>query len=414
MKPKRESIFSKPAVKTISSSLLAILLGLLVGFIIMLIAKPANAVYGLTTMFIGPFNTAAGPERAVGQLLYKATPYIFTGLAVGFAFKTGMFNIGASGQYMMGIFVAMIVAFLGGTLGVMQWPLAVLAGAVAGAIWGSIPGILKALLNVHEVITCIMLNHVAVYLINGILTNYLFSQIVDQSTNRSKPIPANARNPLVGLDKIFPHTGLDVGIIIAIVVVIITYFVLKRTVLGKELIAVGSNRHASRYAGINEKKSIVLSMAISGLFAGLGGALFILAPSRGNLGNNYAVVNEILPQGFDGIPIALLANSNPIGIFISALFIQYIQIGGDYMQNLGFKPEIVNVIVGVILYFSAFALIIGRSITKIFKRKKKDPKAPRKTKKRKKNKKETLEEVVEPEPIELDRVETLELGGEMK
>lgn len=401
MKTKIQSFFQKPAIKSLSSSLIAIFLGLLIGFIIMLIANSQNAVAGLGKMFKGAFNNPAGPVRGIGQLLYRSTPLIFTGLAIGFAFKTGLFNIGASGQYTMGIFGALLVAFLGGFLGILQWPLAILVGALFGAIWGSIPGILKAFLNVHEVITSIMLNHIGVLFVNGILSTYYKGIIIDNATNRSHPIPKNARNPFVGLDKVFPNSGADIGIILAIISVIIVYFILKKTVFGKELIAVGSNRHAAKYAGINEKKSIILSMAISGFLAGLGGALFILAPSARNLGNNYTLVNTILSQGFDGIPIALLANSHPIGILIAALFVQYISLGGQYMQSLGFKAEIVNVIIGVILYFSAFSLILGRSVTRLFKRKKKV------------NKDKPQEEVIK-ESDDTDSVETLELGGEVK
>lgn len=366
----------KPAVRSFSSSVLAILLGVFIGFIIMLISNPANSVAGLGKMFMGSFSHPRGGIVGIGQLLYRATPVIFTGLAVGFAFKTGLFNIGASGQYMMGIFAALIVGIMGTPLGVMHWPVTILAGALAGAIWGSIPGILKALLNVHEVITSIMLNYIAVHFINGLLRNVLSRQLINPATNRSYPIPESARNPFLGLDKIFPNSGVDIGIIIAVLACIIIYVVLKKTVFGKELIAVGSNRHAAKYAGVNEKKSIILSMAISGLLAGLGGALFILAPSVRNLGNTYSVENTILPAGFDGITIALLANSNPIGIFVSALFIQYIKLGGQYMQGLNFKPEIIEVIVGVILYFSAFSLIIGKYFIKVLKRFRKNQDEP--------------------------------------
>lgn len=372
MKNERTKVkfFKKPAIKSISSSLLAILLGVIVGFIIMIISNPGSSLAGLGKMFMGSFSHPQGGMQGIGQLLYRATPLIFTGLAVGFSFKTGLFNIGASGQYMVGIFAALIVAITGDSLGVMRWPLALLAGALAGAIWGSIPGLFKAFLNVNEVITSIMFNHIAVHFINGMLRNVLSSQLVNPATNRSLPIPQGARTPYVGLDKIFPNTGLDFGIILAVISCIVIYIILTKTVFGKELIAVGSNRHAAKYAGVNEKKSIILAMTISGMLAGIGGALFILAPSVRGLGNNYSVENVILPAGFDGITIALLANSNPLGIFVSAIFIQYIKLGGQYMQSLGFKPEIVEVIVGIILYFSAFSLIVGKYFAKIFKRKK--------------------------------------------
>lgn len=355
--------------KNITASLLAILLGILLGIIIILITNIGNSGLGISRLLLGAFNNPRGAWIGIGQLLYRVTPLVFTGLAVAFAFKTGVFNIGASGQYTMGLFVAAIVGILGDNLGFMQWPIALLAGGLAGALWGALSGVFKALFNVNIVISGIMLNYIGMFLVNGMLGGFLRPYMVDGAQNRTITVDQAARTPYAFLDKIFPNSGLDFGIILAIGFVVLIWFVLNKTVFGRELKSVGMNRDAAKYAGVNEKRAIILSMAIAGFLAGIGGALFILAPSIRNLGNQYSLENVILGAGFDGIPIALLGNSHPVGVFFAALFVQYIKLSGDPMQSLGYASEIVNLIIAVILYFSAFALIISQYVTKLRKKK---------------------------------------------
>jgi ABC-type uncharacterized transport system permease subunit len=367
-------ISAKPGAKSFGASLLAILIGLFVGFVVMVITDPLRSPRGLITMLGGFFGHPRGFFIGFGELLARSTPLIFTGLAIAFAFKTGRFNIGASGQYTMGLFAALVVGVTGDALGIFQWPVAVLAGALAGALWGAIPGLFNSLLNVHEVITGIMFNYIGLYLVNGIITGVGKTVLLNGTTFRTTAIDQNARTPYFFMDKIFKNSGLDFSIFIAIFACVFIYFVLKKTIFGRELKSVGNNPFAAKYAGINEKKSIILSLAISGLLAGLGGALFILSPSTRNLGNTYSPENTVLKAGFDGIPIALLANLNPLGVLASTLFLQYIDMGGSYLQTVGYKPEIVDIIVGVILYFSAFALIVGRFFTQFLKNRKKTEK----------------------------------------
>lgn len=355
--------------KNITASLLAILLGILLGIIIILITNIGNSGVGISRLLLGAFNNPRGAWIGIGQLLYRVTPLVFTGLAVAFAFKTGVFNIGASGQYTMGLFVAAIVGILGDNLGFMQWPIALLAGGLAGALWGALSGVFKALFNVNIVISGIMLNYIGMFLVNGMLGGFLRPYMVDGAQNRTITVDQAARTPYALLDKIFPNSGLDFGIILAIGFVVLIWFVLNKTVFGRELKSVGMNRDAAKYAGVNEKRAIILSMAIAGFLAGIGGALFILAPSIRNLGNQYSLENVILGAGFDGIPIALLGNSHPVGVFFAALFVQYIKLSGDPLQSLGYASEIVNLIIAVILYFSAFALIISQYVTKLRKKK---------------------------------------------
>ncbi|MFA5471444.1 MAG: ABC transporter permease [Acholeplasmataceae bacterium] len=350
--------------KAFLGSMLAISMGLFLGIVLMIFVNPSNSLQGIGRLLMGMFNNPRGGWIGLGQLLYRATPLFFTGLAVAFAFKTGLFNIGASGQYTMGIFIAALIGILGDSLGSFQWILAVLGGMLGGFVWGFIPGFFKAKFNVHEVITSIMFNYIGVFLVNGILTsNYLRNEMVD--LQRTAKIDQAARTPYGFFDTMFPNTGLDISIFIAIGTAIILYIVLNKTVFGRELKSVGLNRDASKYAGINEKRSIMLSMAISGMIAGLGGALFILAPSARNFGNTYSIESVIVAEGFDGIPIALLAASNPIGVIFSTLFIGYISLSGIPMQSVGYVSEIVNMIISIILYFSAFALIMTQNIGKI-------------------------------------------------
>lgn len=362
----------------VAGALLAITIGLLVGILLMIIINPNNSIFGIARLLKGMFNHPRGGWIGLGQMLYRATPIIFTGLAVAFAFKTGLFNIGASGQFTVGIFAALLVGVLGDKLGSFQWIVAVLAGMTAGFLWGAIPGLFKAKYNVHEVITSIMFNYIAMYVVNGLLnSNFLKTKVVDGSTNRTVKIDQAARTSYGFFDKIFPNSGLDISILIAIGTAIVIYFVLNKTVFGRELKSVGLNRDAAKYAGVNEQRSIILSMAISGMLAGMGGALFILAPSVYNLGTAYAIENVIISTGFDGIPVALLASSNPIGVVFSTIFVSYIKLAGNAMQGVGFVAEIVEIIIATIIYFSAFALIMTQNLGKIkefFKKFKKDKK----------------------------------------
>lgn len=352
-----------------TGSLLAILFGILIGIVLILILNPSNASLGIGRLLKGSFNHPRGAMIGFGQLLYNSTPIILTGLAVAFAFKTGLFNIGASGQYTLGLFVASLIGILGDKLGSFQWIVALLAGGFAGAIWGAIPGIFKAFFNVHEVITSIMFNYVGIYFVVGMYkSEFLSTRVINGTTNRTVVVDQAARTPYGPFDTWFKNSGLDMGIIIAVFVAIALYLILSKTVFGRELKTVGLNKDAAKYSGVNEKKNIILSMAISGFVAGLGGALWILAPSARNLGNAFPLEEVIAGAGFDGIPVALLANNNPIAVIFTTIFVEYIKLGGGAMQSVGFVSEIVDIIVAIILYFSAFTLFMTQYFSKIMKK----------------------------------------------
>lgn len=350
------------------SSVFAILIGLLFGFIILLISNPSQAVEGLGIILKGGFSADG---KGMGQVLYFATPLILTGLSVGFAFKTGLFNIGAAGQFIMGAFAAIYVGvkwtFLPAPI---HWIVALLAAAIIGGLWALIPGLMKAYLNVHEVISTIMMNYIGMYMANYLVKLTVYDSLRAQSLN----VADTSVLPKMGLDSIFYNSlggGKDLstvncGIYIAIIIAIITYVLLNKTTFGYELKACGYNADASKYAGINEKRNIVLSMVIAGALSGLGGGLLYLS---GSGGRHIKVVDILASEGFNGIPVALLGLSNPIGIIFSAIFISYITEGGNYLQSLNYAPEIIQIIIACIIYFSAFSLILRKIIPAIIRRK---------------------------------------------
>jgi simple sugar transport system permease protein len=352
------------------SSLIAIACGLLVGLIIMFIINPNQAFAGIGKVLAGGFS---GGTSGIANTLYYATPLICTGLSVGFAFKTGLFNIGAAGQYTMGMYFAMYVAFMWQSFipSSLLWVVCILAGLLGGALWGIIPGLFKALLNVNEVITSIMFNYIGMYLVDMLIKDNgtMFTSV----QQRTRLLPVSSNIPKMGLDKIFPDSNINGGIIIVIIVAILMWVVLSKTTFGYELKACGFNKNASKYAGMNAKRNIILSMTIAGALAGLGGTLMILAGAS----NIYEPINTLAVNGFNGIPVALLGMSNPIAIIFAGLFISHLQRGGYYIQLLNFSPEIIDIIIAIIIYFSAFALIVKNVLVKmiakgIAKRKNKD------------------------------------------
>ncbi|HHV12675.1 MAG TPA: ABC transporter permease [Clostridiales bacterium] len=350
-------ITKSKAVSTFTAALLAIALGLIFGFIVMIVAKPENSWYGFTTMLFGGL-------RRLGDVFYYATPILMTGLSVGFAFKMGLFNIGASGQYTMGMFFALYVGFMWKLPPGIHWIACVLAGMVGGMIWGFIPGICKALANVNEVITSIMFNYIGMYLVDMWIQGN--AVIYDSGKTRTSYLPVSAQIPSLGVT----GSNVNVAIIIAIALAVILYIVLNKTTFGYELRATGYNRYASKYAGMNDKRNTMLTMLIAGGFSGLGGAFAILAPST-IIGSSmtYEPINVIAANGFNGIAVALLGSSNPIGIIFSALFISHIQRGGTVVSSLyGYKPEIIDVVIAIIIYFSAFAMLMNSNVARMIKK----------------------------------------------
>jgi simple sugar transport system permease protein len=325
----------------------------------MLFANPQNAFAGFTNVIFGGF-------RRLGDVFYFATPILMTGLAVGFAFKMGLFNIGASGQFTTGMFFALYVGMMWDLPDNIHWVVCVIAGMVGGMLWGLIPGLFKALLNVNEVITSIMFNYIGMYLVDMLIQGN--SKMYIPSMTRTTYLPKSAQIPSLGIQ----GSNVNVAIFIAIAVAIILFIVLNKTTFGYELKATGFNKFASEYAGMNGKRNIIVTMMIAGGLAGLGGAFAILAPSAiAGSSMTYEPVNVISAAGFNGIAVALLGNSSPIGIIFSSLFVSHIQRGGTLASLNGYKPEIIDVVIAVIIYFSAFSLVMRSAFANLFKKRSK-------------------------------------------
>ncbi|NLI54512.1 MAG: ABC transporter permease [Clostridiales bacterium] len=345
---KRRSIHI-PGGTSILASLISIGIGLVFGLILLVILN-TKAAGGA---FVSLVTTGFRSSDKFAKVLYQAAPLIMTGLSVGFAFKTGLFNIGATGQYTVGAAFALI----GAIQFQLPWYVCVLLSLIGGAFWGVFPGLFKALFNVNEVITSIMFNWIAMFAVNLTINNlpmmlakYWGGAQMDRTANLAQANPS-ALIPRLGLDTLMHSNYMNISIFIAVIFALIAWVILSKTTFGYELKACGYNRNASLYAGINAKRNIVFSMVIAGAFAGVGGGLYFLAGT-----GQYTLLKQLLAAGFNGIPVALLATSNPIGTIFSAFFVSYIQVGGDAMQP-DFVKEIIDIIISVIIYLAAFALL---------------------------------------------------------
>ncbi|MCL1982276.1 MAG: ABC transporter permease [Clostridiales bacterium] len=358
---KRRGFWGLLDMSSAFSSFAAIAVGLVVGFFVLLLSNPANAGIGFVTLLSSGF----GDLKSAGQVLYFATPIIMTGLSVAFSARTGLFNIGASGQFIIGAYCSILIGVKCSSLpGWLLCPLAVIAAGLAGALWGAVPGLLKAWRNVNEVIACIMMNYIGMYLVNYLIVKTVY----DQRRNITMAVASHANIPTFGLDKIFrlgnSPSSAGGGIFIALLAAVVIYLILEKTTLGYEIKACGFNKNAAEYAGINSSRGIITAMAVSGALAGLGGALLFLSGA----GKGIDVVDTLAQEGFNGIPVALLALNNPIGVIFSGLFIAYLTVGGFNMQLYNYAPQAVDMIVAIIIYFSAASLLIKGLFQKLGKR----------------------------------------------
>ena len=369
---KKESFFDKAGTRSVLASLVAILVGMLAGGVIILIVGLTNPTLGIKGAWEGIRLVVAGlfatgrdasgslifgfNSASFGNMLFRAVPLIMTGLSVALGNKAGLFNIGAPGQYLAGTAASLFVALSVPTNVVpawLVWIVALLAGMLAGACWGAIPGILKAYLNINEVLACIMTNWIAanavtwvfdVSSLKNVLEGTKSGYIYKTSTILNDVVADGVRSTVgvnipegaqlvatrggvatgkMGLDTIFSGSQVNGGILVAILIAIVIYVILSRTTLGYQLKACGANRYAARYAGIQDKRNIVLTMAMAGALAAAGGALYYLSGNTEFFWNTY----QSLPaEGFNGIPVALLAINNPLGVVFSAVFMSMLQI----------------------------------------------------------------------------------------
>ena len=355
---------------SIGASFISIIIGLLFGFLFLILLSLINSggegfssiisnawKYGFKQILMGGFYL---PPISLGQEIAAAAPLIMTGLSVGFAFKTGLFNIGAAGQYTLGAFGALYCAIVLG----LPWWACLIGATLFGALWGAIPGIFKAYLNIHEVISSIMFNWIGLYAVNTIMYGGGAGVMYDSSKTKVWDLrslfPASVI-PDLGIAALFKNRSTTIAIFLAIIVAIIIYIIIDKTTFGYELKACGYNKNAARYAGINEKKNIILSMIIAGALAGFGAGLYYLS----GIAEWKPLESTALPAiGFNGIAVALLASSNPIGTIFSALFISHITTGGSLMNSQYFPPEIADIISGIIIYLCAFSPLFKQMLMK--------------------------------------------------
>lgn len=377
MREKLSNLYAKDGTKAVLSSLISIVIGLVVGSIIILLVGMGNPSLGLSSawdgirlVFGGLFSTgrsAAGTltfgfnPTNIGNMLFRATPLILTGLSVAVAFKTGLFNIAAPGQYLMSTAATLYVALTipsESVPTVLIWILAFLSGMLAGALWGAIPGLVKAYLNINEVLACIMTNWIAANLVTWFFDGSALCNTAE--FGKTGYVYKTSYNGVetfkMGLDKLFPGSQVNGGIVIAIVMAVLVYILMSKTTLGYELKACGANRHAARYAGIADRRNIVLSMAIAGSLAGAAAALYYLS---GNTEFFWSTYQSLPATGFNGIPVALLAVNNPIAVIFTGCFMSILDISGLQLTNLtAYNEYITDVIIATIVYLSAFSLVI--------------------------------------------------------
>ena len=363
---------SSEGLKSLSASLLCIFGGIFVGFVVLVLLSVFNprigfaeAVRGILIVLGGPFSGGGNSLFQFGNMLFNATPLILTGLSACIAFKTGLFNIGAPGQYLMGAMVTLIVSLSIPSAAVPSpviWLLALICGTLAGALWGAIPGFFKAYLNVNEVIVCIMTNWIAANVVSWVFNGSKFINVAESKVNFiMKTEVNNIATATFGLDKIFSGGSVvsyaDASIFLAICVAIALYIVMNKTTFGYELKACGYNRDGAKYAGMNEKRNLLLAMAIAGGLAALGASIWCL---NGHQDFKWETYQTLPADGFNGIPAALLAGNNPIGIIFTAIFLKYINVGGSNLAaNTAFNEYVSQLMVAMIVYFSGFARYIS-------------------------------------------------------
>ena len=350
-------------------SMFAVILGLIAGAILMALIGN-NPIDGYSYLVKGGVMSI---ER-IGNTVATAAPLILTGLSVAFAFRTGLFNIGTPGQMLFGGFCATAIGLTVDLPQIVLVPLMVLLGIISGALLAVIPGVLKAKFNVHEVVSTIMMNWIAYWIVFYAIPAYFKGESIE---TESRALSEGATLKINALSNIFEGSFINAGVFLAIGAVILVWFILEKTVLGYELKAVGFNRHGAEYAGMPVNRNIILSMMISGALSGLAGVIQYA-------GNTNAIQIGVMPsQGFDGIAVALLAANSPLGVLFSAIFFGLLYTGRGFMSAMtGIPPEIADTIISIIIYFAATSVIVDKVLDN-FSRKRKLKKENLKTEKEK-------------------------------
>ena len=366
---KFKTVLASDTFRSIASAVICALVGIFVGFIILLIINAEHAPKAISVILKNFFYYRNGGKKLyyLGQTLVKAVPLILCGIAVLFAYKSGLFNIGVAGQYCVGIGISLWCALAWH----LPWFLCLLFAVVCAALWAAIAGLLKAYCNVNEVIAGIMLNWISLYIVNVLMQNERVMNVGKSETFSIAATSPRSLLPTLGLGALFhDNEYVSIAIPLTILVAILINILLKKTVLGYELRATGLNKHAAKYAGMKDKKNLILTMAVSGAIAGLAAALFYLTDVQ-----PWKTSSTVPAMGFNGIAVAFLGELNPIGVIFSGYFIQHITQGGSFIDTKYFNPQIADLISSIIIYSCAFMFLFKTQLGKLLERKKKSPKS---------------------------------------
>lgn len=342
-------------IRNVLVPVISVILGFILGGLLMLVTG-YNPIQGYQAMFSSAFQSS----MSVGEILVGAAPLIFTALGFSVANSAGFFNIGLSGQALCGWVASIWVALsMPDAPKLVVVPLAVLAGAVCGAIAAAIPGFLRAYFGTSEVIVTIMMNYVILYVANHIVNNVMDPSIIsNKGVTKIVGMNGSLREPW--LTNIFGGSRVNTGFILALVFLALVWFLMKKTTLGFEIRSVGLNPFASEYAGMSSKRTIIISMIISGFLAGLGGVVQGLGTFM-----NYFVQGSSISIGFDGMAVSLLGNGGSIGILLSALLFSILKLGGQGMQFAGVPSELANSVIPLIIFFVAINYVVRYLLAKV-------------------------------------------------
>ncbi len=353
----KKSILGNDGFQSVLAALLCIMVGLLIGFLVLLAINPAGAVNGIITILKNFWNypSHAAAMKYLGNTLVKTAPLLMCALSINFCYKVGLFNIGAAGQYVAGAGLCLYAALAWK----LPWFVCLILALVAGAVFGTIVGFLKAYANVNEVISGIMLNWIGLYLVNMALSN-VKEQASPYTLKLASTNPA-AVLPTMGLPALFSKNKyVTIAIPLAILIAVAVWIVLNKTKFGYELRATGFNKEAARYAGMNEKRNIILTLMIGGALAGLGAAFLYLTGFE-----EWSCTQSSVPgMGFNGIAATFLGGLNPIGTIFSSYFIQHITSGGSYLDKAIYPSQISDLISAIIIYLCGFVLFFKFTLNK--------------------------------------------------
>ena len=361
----KKNLLKRDGVQSLIASLLCVVLGLLIGYIVLLIINPAGAGEAISTV-IKNFLTYKKPETQMkyfGNTLVRTAPLLMCSLSILFAYKAGLFNIGAAGQYCAGAGMALYAALAWH----MPWWLCMIMAVLGGALLGVISGLLKSYCNVNEVISGIMLNWITLYVVNILLTNV--KEAASPYTMPVAHVNGGAIIPSLGLGKLFNNNQyVTLAIPLAILIAVGIHILLEKTRLGYELKATGNNKNAAKYCGMAERRNLILTLAIGGALAGLGAAMLYLTGYE-----QWQCSQSSVPaMGFNGIAAAFLGGLNPIGTILASFFIQHITIGGAYVDKTMYCAQVSDLISAIIIYLCGFVLFMKYAMnTAIAKREEK-------------------------------------------